>query len=99
MSSKTTIGIIVGIVVFIAAYLIFQNQQSDIEKSRNSVDSSKLQRTNQSDEPVEMGSKETDIPVRLDADDTQKKKDKDAGVTQGMLASPVDYGIDFSNLP
>jgi len=96
MSVKAIISMIVGIAVIVAVYLIFQNQQNDTSKS---VDSSKLQRTNQSDEPVEMGSKETDIPVRLDADDTQKKKDKDAGVTQGMLASPVDYGIDFSNLP
>lgn len=99
MSSKTTIGIIVGIVVFIAAYLIFQNQQSDIEKSRNSVDSSKLQRTNQSDEPVVFGSKENDVDLFPEVNDDQKKKDDDAGVSQGMLGGGVDYGFDFNNLP
>ena len=96
MSVKAIISMIVGIAVIVAVYLIFQNQQNDTSKS---VDSSKLQRTNQSDEPVVFGSKENDVDLFPEVNDDQKKKDDDAGVSQGMLGGGVDYGFDFNNLP
>ncbi|MAV98844.1 MAG: hypothetical protein CML81_03430 [Rhodobiaceae bacterium] len=61
MNNKLVIGVIVAVVVAVAAYFIMQNAGTD--NTGDSGTGGKLMRTNQTDGPVEIGSKTVDIEI------------------------------------
>lgn len=92
MSKKVMISVGVAIIIAVIAYFIIQNKNSEITNSSSSI------RQMISDGPVIIGSKENDVVAHgQEVSEEQGVIDSAAGVNQGMLASPVDYGIDFSN--
>lgn len=61
MNNKLVIGVIVAVVVAVAAYFIMQNAGTD--RSADSGTGGALMRTNQTEGPVVIGSKTVDIPI------------------------------------
>lgn len=61
MNNKLVIGVIVAVVVAVAAYFIMQN--AGTENIGDSGTGGKLMRTNQTDGPVEIGSKTVEFEL------------------------------------
>jgi hypothetical protein len=61
MNNKLVIGVIVAVVVAVAAYFIMENAGTD--NSADSGTGGALMRTNQTEGPVEIGSKTVDIEL------------------------------------
>ena len=61
MNNKLVIGVIVAVVVAVAAYFIMQNAGTD--RSADSGTGGELMRTNQTDGPVEIGSKTVEFEI------------------------------------
>jgi len=61
MNNKLVIGVIVAVVVAVAAYFIMQNAGTD--NAGDSGTGGKLMRTNQTDGPVEIGSKTVEFEL------------------------------------
>jgi hypothetical protein len=61
MNNKLVIGVIVAVVVAVAAYFIMQN--AGTENTGDSGTGGKLMRTNQTDGPVEIGSKTVEFEL------------------------------------
>ena len=61
MNNKLVIGVVVAVVVAVAAYFIIQNAGTD--RSADSGTGGELMRTNQTDGPVEIGSKTVEFEI------------------------------------
>jgi len=61
MNNKLVIGVIVAVVVAVAAYFIMQN--AGTENTGDPGTGGKLMRTNQTDGPVEIGSKTVEFEL------------------------------------
>ena len=61
MNNKLVIGVIVAVVVAVAAYFIIENAGTD--NSADSGTGGALMRTNQTEGPVEIGSKTVEIEL------------------------------------
>ncbi len=61
MNNKLVIGVIVAVVVAVAAYFIMENAGTD--NSADSGTGGQLMRTNQTEGPVEIGSKTVEIEL------------------------------------
>ncbi len=61
MNNKLVIGVIVAVVVAVAAYFIMQ--QAGTDRSADSSTGGELMRTNQVEGPVEIGSKTVEIEL------------------------------------
>jgi hypothetical protein len=61
MNNKLVIGVVVAVVVAVAAYFIMQNAGTD--RSADSGTGGELMRTNQTDGPVEIGSKTVEFEI------------------------------------
>jgi len=61
MNNKLVIGVIVAVVVAVAAYFIMQNAGTD--NSADSKTGGQMMRTNQTEGPVEIGSKTVEIEL------------------------------------
>ena len=61
MNNKLVIGVVVAVFVAVAAYFIMQNAGTD--RSADSGTGGELMRTNQTDGPVEIGSKTVEFEI------------------------------------